>query len=57
MCPAGMLVKGLDQEELPGVIAAVVAQPTDEAPDFRPPPLKKGVQSMARSAPSLSLFV
>ncbi len=57
MHPAGMWVKGLDQEALPGVIAAVVAQPTDENPEFKPPPLKKSVQSAARSTPPLSLFV
>lgn len=55
--PAGMWVKGLDQEALPGVIAAVVSQPTDDNPDFTPPPLKKSVQSAARSTPPLSLFV
>ncbi|CAL5225505.1 g8334 [Coccomyxa viridis] len=55
--PSGMWVKGLDQEALPGVIAAVVSQPTDDNPDFTPPPLKKSVQSAARSTPPLSLFV
>ena len=50
-------MKGLDQEALPGVIAAVVTQPTDDNPEFKPPPLKKRVQSMAHSTLPLSLFV
>ena len=53
----GAWLKGLDQDVVPKVITSLVAEPGEGNPDFKPPPLNKSVQSLARSTPPVSLFV
>lgn len=53
----GLWLKGLDQDAVPNVIAALIAEPNDDNADFKPPALSKSVHSRAQSAPPVSLFV
>ncbi|CAK0734722.1 hypothetical protein CVIRNUC_000472 [Coccomyxa viridis] len=55
--PSGAWLKGLDQDAVPKVITSLVAEPGEGDLDFKPPPLNKSVQSLARSTPPVSLFV
>ena len=54
---AGVWFKGLPIKSIDHVVASLVAEPTEDDPDFSPPMLNKKIARLVRHVPPLGLFV
>lgn len=50
-------MKGLPIKSIDHVVSSLVAEPTDDDPEFSPPMLNKNIARLARHAPPLGIFV
>ncbi|BDA40694.1 probable altered inheritance of mitochondria protein 32 [Coccomyxa sp. Obi] len=57
MYPAGVWLKGLPIKNIDHVVSSLVAEPTEDDPEFSPPMLNKKIARLARHAPPLGIFV
>ena len=54
---AGVWLRALPVKSIDHVVASLVAEPTEEDPEFSPPLLNKKTARLVRHAPPLGLFV
>ena len=54
---AGVWLKGLPIKSIDHVVSSLVAEPTEDDPEFSPPMLNKKIARLARHAPPLGIFV
>ena len=54
---AGVWLRALPVKSIDHVVASLVAEPTEEDPEFSPPLLNKKIARLVRHAPPLGLFV